>query len=86
MVYKIKIHKRVDKFLEFHWFLVNDFFKKIDILSKNPRDKTLDIKNLKWEKDKYRLRIRKYRFLYEIIDDELIIDIYDSDSRWDIYK
>ena len=86
MLYQIKIHKRVDKFLQFHNFLVKDFFEKVDILRSDPYKNDLDIKKLQWSNFKYRIRINKYRFLYEIINDELIIDIYDADSRGDIYK
>jgi mRNA-degrading endonuclease RelE of RelBE toxin-antitoxin system len=32
------------------------------------------------------LRIWKYRFLYEIIEDKILIYFYDADSRWDVYK
>ena len=86
MLYQIKIHKRVDKFLQFHNFLVKDFFEKVDILKSDPYNNNLDIKKLQWSNFKYRIRISKYRFLYEIINDELIIDIYDADSRGDIYR
>ncbi len=33
----------------------------------------------------YRLRINNYRFIYEIIDDELIILMIDANNRGDIY-
>ncbi len=33
----------------------------------------------------YRLRISHYRFIYEIIEDELVILMVKSDNRGDIY-
>jgi len=41
---------------------------------------------MKWYTESYRLRIWKYRFIYEIIEDKLIITFTDWDNRWDIYK
>ncbi|ELB9335810.1 hypothetical protein ABN535_001531 [Campylobacter upsaliensis] len=34
----------------------------------------------------YRLRISKYRFLYEVLESEILIYAYKADSRGDIYK
>ncbi len=34
----------------------------------------------------FRLRIGKYRILYEIIEDEILIYYYKAGSRGDIYK
>jgi len=47
----------------------------------------LDIKELnpKWN-NKYRLRIWKYRIIYEKQDFNLMIFILEIWSRWDIYK
>jgi len=45
-----------------------------------------DIKKLQWYETRYRLRIGKFRILFEKIDDELIILVIDIWSRWDIYK
>jgi len=48
--------------------------------------KKLDIKKLKWYENKYRLRVWKYRILFEKYEDKLIILVIDIWSRWDIYK
>ena len=48
--------------------------------------KTLDIKKLKWSKNRYRLRIWKYRILFEKYEDKLVILVIDIWSRWDVYK
>ena len=46
----------------------------------------LDIKKLKWSKNLRRLRVWKYRILFEKYDDKLIILVIDIWSRGDIYK
>lgn len=76
----------MDKFLEFHSFIVKPFFSKMEVLRQDPLDPSLDVKKLQNEENKYRLRIGKYRFLFEIVESQILIDIYDADSRWAIYK
>ena len=85
MNYKFELNKDVKKFLLKHEDISISFFKKLEILLQSPFSNNLDIKPLKWYKDHYRLRIWKYRFLYEIIDQKILIYFYDADSRWDIY-
>ena len=59
---------------------------KLKILKNNPYPNSLsDIKKLS-NSTFYRLRINDYRFIYEIIDDELVILMIDGDNRGDIYK
>ena len=48
--------------------------------------KELDIKKLKWNKNLRRLRVWKYRILFEKYDDKLIILVIDIGSRGDVYK
>ena len=86
MKYRIKTHKTVDKFLQRHPEVVPRFFKHFEKIAESPFFNTCDIKLLMGEKNHYRLRIGKYRFLYEIIDDQILIYVYDGDSRGDIYK
>ena len=40
---------------------------------------------MKNHKNGYRLRVGNYRFLYDVIEDELIIYIEKGDNRGDIY-
>ena len=47
--------------------------------------KTLDIKKLQGYKKDYRLRIGKYRFLFVLENDQLLIYFYDADSRGGVY-
>lgn len=86
-MYKIIINKKVAKFLDKNKDLNDKFLSILKEFWVNPFDNSiLDIKILKWEKNKFRLRLWKYRFLYEIIKDEIIIFFYNVWSRWDIYK
>lgn len=86
-MYNYYFHKKVVKFLESKdKNFVKKVYEKIDILAKNPYKNELDISNFMWRKNTFRLRIWKYRFLYEIIEDKILIFFFDADSRWDIYK
>lgn len=86
-MYKYKFTKQVEKFLQKQSKdFLQLFSEKLEILIKNPYSNNLDIKALKWLDNNYRLRIGKYRFLYEIIDEEISIYFYKAWSRWDIYK
>jgi len=56
-------------------------------LAENPfHVKNLDIKRLSGYDYSFRLRIGKYRALYKIINDEVVILVFEIDSRGDIYK
>lgn len=87
-MYKIVFEKNVIKFLDKHKKenFIRLLYDKLKTLATSPYNNNLDIKAIKWEKDTYRLRIWKYRFLYEINDKEVIIFIFKADSRWSIYK
>lgn len=87
-MYEVILEKSVVKFLQRHKWeeLIEKFEKSITILALNPYENNLDIKVLIWLPNSYRLRIWDYRFLYEIIDEKLIISFFDAWNRWDIYK
>jgi mRNA interferase RelE/StbE len=59
---------------------------KLKLLSQSPypTNDALDIKKLA-NSEYFRLRINNYRFIYEIIDEELVILMLDGDNRGDIY-
>ena len=87
-MYNILLEKKVQKFLQKQKWqpIISQFEKALTELSLDPYENNLDIKIIIWLPHSYRLRIGKYRFLYEIIDDKVIINFFDADSRWEIYK
>lgn len=86
MKYYFALHKDVKKFLAKHDDITRIFYRKLQVIASNPFQNTLDIKSLTGKKHHYRLRIGKYRFLYEVREQEILIYFYDADSRGDIYR
>ncbi len=87
MSYRIIFSKQVFKFLQkADKGLLKRFDNAIEILQKDPLTSELDIKHLIGSKNHYRLRIWKYRFIYELRKKELVIYFYKADSRGGIYK
>ncbi len=58
----------------------------LEILQNDPFRNHLDIKKMKGLENSYRLRIGDYRFLYEIIEEQILIFVYKADNRGDVYK
>jgi mRNA interferase RelE/StbE len=85
-MYKVELNKSVRKFLKSHPDIWKKFFYALKKITVNPFNNLLDIKKLIWSKNHYRLRIWKYRFLYEVRENEIIVYFYKADSRWNIYK
>ncbi|MDE5816306.1 MAG: hypothetical protein K2H55_02220 [Helicobacter sp.] len=86
MPYQIKTSKEFDKFLDKHRDLVPKIVRSLRIIAQNPYQNALDIVKLKGEENKYRLRLGKYRFLYEIIEEQILVYAYKANSRGDVYK
>ncbi len=84
--YKIETNKWVEKFLGKHRDIAVKYIDALEVLEYSPFENSLDIKILVWKKFHYRLRIGKYRFLYEVREEEILIYFYDADSRGSIYK
>ena len=86
-MYKIKLSKKVIKFLNKRdKNELKIITTKFEELKNNPYPKdNLNSKKLV-NSDKYRLRVGKYRFIYIIIGNELLILMENADSRGDIYK
>ena len=57
--------------------------KRIDELSENPRD--FGCEKLT-EQERYRVRQRDYRIIYEIHDDAIVIEIVQIGHRREIYR
>ena len=82
-VYKIILSKQAQKTLDkFSDIIAEPIFNAIAALAQNPRPK--GVKKLKG-RDGYRIRVGNYRIIYDIFDNELIIDIIALGHRKDIY-
>ncbi|ELD5175120.1 type II toxin-antitoxin system RelE/ParE family toxin [Campylobacter upsaliensis] len=86
MPYNIEYHKDFIKFLKKHQDIQAKVFASFETIAQNPYAAKLDIKKLQGRTNHYRLRIGKYRFLYEVLENEILIYAYKADSRGDIYK
>lgn len=85
-MYKLETSKALDKFLDKHRDLSAKIIAKLELIAQNPYNNNLDIAKLQGYENHYRLRVSKYRILYEILEQEILIYAYDADSRGDIYK
>jgi len=87
-MYQLELSSKVKKFILKR--TPKEQKKLIEIfetLQENPYENDLSIKPMKVENsNEYRLRFGKYRIIYEVIDNELLIYLIDADSRGDIYK
>jgi len=86
-MYEIELRKQVLRFIDKRTpkektRITNIFLK----LKADPYRSDLDIKKLQGRPNVYRLRIGKYRFLYKIIENRLLIFMQKADTRGDIYK
>jgi len=86
-VYKIILHKKVIKFINSRNPKDKQKIKeKFELLQNNPYplNYNIDVKKMR-NANGFRLRISDYRFLYDVVEDELIIYIENGDNRGDIY-
>jgi mRNA interferase RelE/StbE len=83
MAYQITLRKRAIKVLE---DIPEPYYSKIKIailsLANNPRPP--GCKKLKG-RNGYRIRVADYRIIYEIFDEDLIIDVINLGHRKEIY-
>lgn len=86
-MYEVQTSKDFDKFLDRHKDLAPKIIKALEDIAQNPYHNQQDTKKLQGFDKHYRLRVGKYRILYEIREGQiLIIYAYKADSRGDIYK
>ncbi len=85
--YDLELHKKVAKFIDKQPpKLKIRIASALEKLQENPYREYFDIKKLKNLDQDYRLRIGKFRFLYTIFENRLLIYMYKADSRGDVYK
>ena len=86
-MYKIILHKKVIKFINSRTPKEKKNIKsKFEQLQQNPypSNSQIDLKKLQ-NRDGFRLRVGNYRFIYDIVDNELVIYIENGGNRGDIY-
>lgn len=83
--YKLEFKKKALKFFQKHQDIKPKFIEAFKDIANN-KTCEYDIKKMSGHIDFYRLRLGKYRAIYTIINDELIILVLDIGSRGDIYK
>ncbi len=89
MSYKIIYHKKAEKFVKGNKIIGLKFMQAFE-------DIALDVKNMhKYDivtyhckdfNDIFRIRIGKYRAVFRVIKNDLVIFVFDIDSRGGIYK
>jgi mRNA interferase RelE/StbE len=75
-----KSKKQLDKLDD---LVAESIFVAIELLAENPRP--FGYKKLKG-REAYRIRVGNYRIIYEIFDEELLIDVITIGHRKDIYE
>jgi len=81
MIYKINIKRKAQKFID-----KQERKQQVRIYKAIYNQPAGDIKKMQSYSNKYRLRVGKYRIIFEWIENKIIIDVTDADSRGDIYK
>ena len=87
--FRLILSKKSEKFINTHKLEGAKFLKAFSEFRDNPvLSSNYDIKKYHHKKydDIFRLRIGKYRAIFRIVKNELIIFVIDIDSRGDIYK
>lgn len=87
-MYKLDISSKVKKFIAKRTpkeQLI--IIKAFEVLQQDPFNNSLDIKPFKsTQNNEYRLRIKGYRFVYRVVDSEVIIYVLKGGNRGDVYK
>lgn len=85
MVYKVRIKKKVIKYLStLNKKDTNRIFSAIEALASEPRP--VGHKKLSGEDNAFRIRIGSYRVIYEIKDVDLLVSVVKAGTRGDVYK
>ena len=85
-MFKLIFSKQVKKLIEKQDRKTKQRFKEVfQKLAQNPYGENIDTKKMS-NSNFFRLRIGKYRFLYYIDGEEMVIVVEKGDSRGDVYK
>lgn len=89
MFYKVIYHKKAEKFIKANKVVGLKFmqaFDEIALNSKNMHKYDIVTYHTKGFNDIFRIRIGKYRAIFRVIKNDLIVFVFDIGSRGDIYK
>ena len=81
MEYTIKIEKKPKKFID-----KQDKGTRARIYEAIKELPAGDVKRMQTKQELYRLRVGEFRFVFNIIHNEIVINVIDADNRGDIYK
>ena len=87
--YKVKYSKSAEKFIKKNKAIGIRFFKAFAELAEDRENiQSYDVKRFHSKKydDIFRLRIGDCRAVFRIVDNELLVYVFDIRSRGDIYK
>jgi len=85
-MYRIILHRRAKKFLfKIQRPEIKNVVSRIDALSHDPFDPSLDVKKLATAARSYRLRVGSIRVVYEVDKSTKKILIHDIDFRGSVY-
>ncbi len=85
--YKLIFQKPAKKFMLKHKKIGLKFYQAfIEIAEERNNFTRYDIKKLRNQDDSYRMRIGKYRAIFRVVEKEIVIIVFDIDSRGGIYK
>ena len=87
--YKVKYSKSAEKFMKKNKAIGIRFFKAFAELAEDRKNiQFYDVKKFHSTNydDIFRMRIGDYRAVFRIVDDELLVYVFDMGSRGDIYK
>jgi len=86
-MHKYQLSKTVRKFLDKRdQAFILSFKTKLTAIRENPTHPVADVQPYIGHPGHYRLCIGKYRFLYTIVEEDILVYFYDADSRGGIYK
>ncbi len=85
--YKLIFQKPAKKFILKHKKIGLKFYQAFIEVSENRSNfNKYDIKKLRNQEDGFRMRIGKYRAIFRVVEKEIVIIVFDIDSRGGIYK
>jgi len=82
MIYRIKLKKKAEKFLDSR--TQKERTQLLSAINKLP--KGTDIHKMEGYSNRYRLRVGNVRVIYDVFDDELIVLVLNAGNRGDVYK